>query len=445
MTAAPPLDTTDWDWGPPLEDDDGFWNHSPILANLKTFARARRCSPWAVAGITFAYIANATPPNIMLPALIGGPASLNMFIGITGKSGGGKSAAIDAAEYAVNVGEEVAQAGLGSGEGIAHQYMRWDGKELTQHTKSVMFTLDEIDTFAALNQRKGTTTAPMMRTAWMGGKLGQAFADREKRLRLGAHTYRLTLIAGIQMARAGALLDDTDGGTPQRFLWLPAGDPNAPDTAPTEPPRHRWELPKHLIHPYSERMTMDVCTQARTLIDLKRLHNLRELDTDPTTGEDIDELASHAMLCRLKTAAALALLHGCEAVTDEYWELSGHVSAISDATRLRTIDVLAKTRREDHMKIAHAKANEQVVITEKMAEAATKRVTAGVRKHVAKSGTDGIPHRDLRGKFRSDDRTYIDDALDDLLTKATIIAKPVEDARATQGGTRYILAKNYRP
>jgi hypothetical protein len=81
----------------------------------------------------------------------------------------------------------------------------------------------------------------------MGEALGFAYANATRRISLEAHSYRLGLVVGVQPERAGALLDGSDGGTPQRFVWLPATDPNLtanPDPEPTpmriDATRHPW-------------------------------------------------------------------------------------------------------------------------------------------------------------------------------------------------------------
>ena len=54
---------------------------------------------------------------------------------------------------------------------------------------------------------------------------------------------RFGLSVGIQPDRAGWLLDEADGGTPQRFLWLPVTDKNITATPPFEPAPWPWAAP----------------------------------------------------------------------------------------------------------------------------------------------------------------------------------------------------------
>src|SRR5204862_283443 len=74
-----------------------------------------------------------------------------------------------------------------------------------------------------------------LRKAWMGERLGFGWANAEKAVVVMGHRYRMTMVVGVQPGRGGALLQDADGGTPQRFIWLPTTDPDAPDEPPEEP------------------------------------------------------------------------------------------------------------------------------------------------------------------------------------------------------------------
>src|SRR5690606_19734339 len=138
-----------------------FWNARDILTHIRAFARARRASPWAVFAIVAARAICTIPPHYVLPAIIGGQASLNLFVGIVARSGGGKGASEAAATDALDVGP-VHTAGVGSGEGILHQYVRYQPPkkdipaQIVQHNTSVLFTASEVDTLSALHQRQGS-------------------------------------------------------------------------------------------------------------------------------------------------------------------------------------------------------------------------------------------------------------------------------------------------
>jgi hypothetical protein len=403
-----------------------FWRR-PALGTIRDFARARRCSPWAVLGVVLTRISVATPPFVVLPALIGSHASLNLFVGLVGRSGAGKDAAAAAARDAVDVGP-VTTTGVGSGEGIAHQYCRYrkptetDPGGLEQHTTAVLFTAHEVDTLGALKTRQASTLLPELRKAWTGDELGFAYVDKEKRLRLDAHSYRLGLVTGIQPERAATLLDDTDSGTPQRFLWLPATDPHAPDVAPTEPDPIQWK-PCRWPPAVAGRVVVGVCETARRTIDEARLARLRG------DGNAVD---GHALLARLKIAAILAILDQRPTVTDDDWTLAGTIQRVSDATRQRVVETLTARQREVNHARGQAEAERSVIVAETLEDLAIKRVCRLIERKLSLAWMN---RNELRKTLASRDREHFDAAVDRLAEAGQIEVEPTDN----QGpdGVRY--------
>ena len=316
-----------------------FWEARQSLRHIQDFARARRVGPWALLGCVLVRVIAAVPPSLVLPALVGGQASLNLFAGIVSGSGGGKGTAEAAALDAIDL-PYVPILGPGSGEGIGHLFYAWDKtrQEMMQHTVAVILSAAEIDTLSALKSRQASTLFPELRKAWMGGPLGFAYVDKEKRLTVPRHSYRLCLSVGIQPANAAPILDDHSAGTPQRFLWFPADDPDAPDERPEQP--EKWRNPLIQIGTFRDRhkrQELAVCETTRAEIDTARLDRLR--------GSTSEALDGHALLAQLKAAAALALLDGRRnAISEGDWRLAAIVRQVSDQTRQQVIDALERTR-----------------------------------------------------------------------------------------------------
>ena len=84
----------------------------------------------------------------MLPALIGGPGSLNWFAAICAASGGGKGSAAACARHLIP--QHIETRPLGSGEGIIAAYGQQDTPDAVT---AILFTADEIDTITALSNR----------------------------------------------------------------------------------------------------------------------------------------------------------------------------------------------------------------------------------------------------------------------------------------------------
>src|SRR5664280_2316327 len=121
----------------------------------------------------------------------------------------------------------------GSGEGIPRLfgYNEKVSKDSNQwvmrrtEPNAVLMIASELDGLLALGKRPGSTILPILRLAYNGGTLGFTNADQQRTIQIDAHTYRLALTVGVQPLRAAPLLDDADGGLPQRFLWMPCYDP----------------------------------------------------------------------------------------------------------------------------------------------------------------------------------------------------------------------------
>lgn len=412
-----------------------FWTARPVLAHLHDFARARRVAPWAVLGITLARVIATTPPQVVLPALIGGHGSLNLFIGIVGRSGAGKgtaeAAAADALHLPILTGTTFETATVGSGEGIAHAYVTRTKEGVEQHTTSVMFSISEVDTLSALTDRRGSTLLPELRRAWSGERLGFAYADPTKRLPVPAHSYRMTLIAGIQPERAAGLLDDAAGGTPQRFVWIPAEDPHAPDQPPDEPTTWTWTPPRVPPADRSGRRPMHLCDRARTEIDADRLARLRG------HGHELD---GHAMLARLKIAAALAILESRTNITDEDWDLAGTIHAKSLATRAAVTDTITAANVESNRRRAMADAGRAVLVDEHKEDAKVRRVAALIVRKVRAHSP--IPSADLRRALPGRDREVFEIAVDKAVDAGQIEAETFD--YQGQSGIRYRIVESAR-
>lgn len=308
-----------------LEDiERGFWDTRDSLKAIYTTAMSRMCSPWAVLAHTAARALTTVRPCVTLPPLIGGPGSLNWFAAITAASGGGKGSAASAARLLIPA--RVESRGLGSGEGLLAVFGNTDDDGVPEH-EAMMFTADEIDTITALSQRTGNTMMAILRSGFSGEDLSLSYAAKDKRRHIEAHHYRMTLVISVQPERAGGLLGDAGGGTPQRFMWFPGTDSRITAAPPWEagaltlPNLTEWLYPRELTIP----------DEARELILTERVKAMR--------GET-DALDGHALFVREKFAYALAILDGRIEMTSEDWELSGIASDVSTYTRELVIDSL---------------------------------------------------------------------------------------------------------
>ena len=398
------------------------------LETIYYFAQARRVSPWALLGEVLLRVIVLVPPAVQLPALVGGNASLNLFAGIVGRSGQGKGTAAAAARDVIDVGRKVAGKGIGSGEGLVKLFGKADKDgEVTRTSYAELLSIYEIDSFGAQQSRSGATIGAELRKTYSGEPIGFAYADGTKRVLIDAHSYRLCVSAGIQPGRGAILLDDADAGTPQRFVWLPATDSDAPDIKPDEPAPLEWEMPPEISgikhDAYAIPYVMEVCEAATGVIDAARLARLR--------GEG-DALDGHALLTRLKLAAALSLFDGRTDVTDDDWSLSGLIMEVSDQTRESVAAELRKATAERNVSQGHAEAARARIVStvtdDDNRQKAAQRILTVLEKQ-----QKWVAGSAIRRELRSALRDYFSEAIDYLAENGQILVRETKPGHGLPG------------
>lgn len=363
-------------------------------------------------------------------------------------TGAGKGGASGAAADWLITDPHPFVATLGSGEGMAKMFAykrRMNGNTgpwvQSGLRASVLFDAPEVDNLVALTTRSSSTLLPQLRSAYSGEELGFSYADPAKAVRLCAHRYRLCLTLGVQPGRGRALLDDADGGTPQRFVWLPTDDRDAPDDLPELPVHHnlhRWPdqpvvgkllapaAPETLLETpttQADLRVLEVPQTARTAIHSQRLATLR--------GERVDPLDGHKLLCRLKVAAALMWLDGrTEEITDDDWRLAGTVMAMSDRTRHGVAEVLRSKAEGENVSRGRAEGLRELAKTELLQDRQTQRLRRVAANIISKlEGSDGgLARAELRRAIRYDDRSLFDDAEAALVDAGRIDKLPSDNS-----------------
>jgi hypothetical protein len=367
-----------------------------MLHKIYNHALARMCSPWAVLAHICARTLATVPPSITLPPIIGGRGSLNWFAAVVAASGLGKGASGRAAEELITAGVNIRD--LGSGEGMIDAYgdptkPEWLG--------SIMFLGEEVDALAALAVRSGSTTMAVIRKGFAGERNGFTYIRAGNKL-LREHSYRMTAVLGVQPERAGWIIDDAGGGTPQRFMWFPGTDPRIS----TNPPASDG-APLNVYEQFSrlDSHQLTVPSEVAHYIRVQRVKNSR--------GEN-DALDSHSVFCREKFAQALTFLDGRHEMTLGDWELSGIGADVSTYTRALVVDALAGAADRDAEERGRRMgvAGEAAAIAKDTARAErVGRVLRLVLKHVGEAGAEGLRVRDLRHKVSGRDRPVFEAAL----------------------------------
>lgn len=429
-----------------------FWESSENLQWLRQHARARLVPPAAMLGASLARVVSAIPPFVVLPGTIGSVASLNQNFALVGPSGSAKSTSIAAMKDWLTVAPNYIPKKPGTTEGLRKCFARKQMKDvngkpqLVQVGKqwSVLAIVPEVDSLTAANKRSLSMMSEL-RQAWSGEDLAEDFADETKTILLRGNRYRFAMVLGVQPGRAKPLFDDADGGTPQRFIWLPAVDPDIPDIAPDDPPRldlPRWPgmYSQGIADPDTvlnaelgneadagEYQILGIPDSVRQLMQ----DTMREIQRG---NPDVDPLNGHKNLVRLKLAAALMALE-CryDAVTQEDWDRAGVVMAVSDATR-QSIQELHRSEaeriNESRGKMDGIRAS---VAEDTKHNRDVARVTANVLKKL-KANDGAMTHNALRKSFHVRDRDCFD-----YVEKSLISSGQIKSIDGTEKGHVIVL------
>ena len=407
------------------EAEDTFWAARDELVRIKAYALAHRASPWATLIVVLARITAMIPPTIVLPKLIGGYASLNLFGGLVGISGDGKGAAqaagTDVVSLGLNPGFEIHT--LGSGQGIAHAFMRREDGRVVQYATSAMFVVEEVDLLAQQSRQTGGTLHAEFRRLYMAERLGHLYVDPSRRMPVPAHVYRAAALVQIQPARAGVILDDRDGGLPQRFLWMPTTYPH-PDSKPSAAGSIEWTVPEPVKEARGRRLVLHVCGAAVEAIDASALARSR--------GEG-DPLDGHRLLCQEKAAAALGFLAGHAGITEEDWQLAGVVMRVSDRTRKHCIDVIAAKSSEANQARGEAEAARTVLVGQRVEQDLVRRAGQAIIRKLGRAG-GWVSGNDLRKTLDSSLRQHFHTAIELLIEVGQIESEEID---GHGGGIRY--------
>lgn len=422
-------------------DDLEFWGSRPWLSWLLKYARHRLVPPGQLLMSVLVHAATETSPRLQLPALIGGPGSLNLYAVNVARAGGGKSSSYSACrDLRHTYTRPSGPVGLwtapvrspGSGEGIAKAFVRSesitteDGKrstQLVQHNDRLLLVADEVGLVSALNARKGSTLAPVLRTAFTGGTIGNLNAAQDRDLAVPAHAYRLGFLIAGQPAHISEYVADDGTGTAERFLYGPGFDAGADAHAPAPEGCIPWRLEDGDL--VSESITgpwvLEVAEQIREQIRGRRAAALRG-------GGDT---GGHGGLLVLKVAAVLALTDGRADIRLEDYQLAEWIHALSEQTRADALQELSRHERDTGRKRAVAEGVAEVV----RADAAEGVRIQRLRHRLVLALQDGpMSRKQLRQRVAHRDRELLDAALD-----AAVGEGQIRRRTTPTGGSEYAL------
>ena len=319
-----------------------FWNERTWLRHIKRAALSAGRSEEALLLTFLARYSCLVDHRFTLPGASHGVvgkahASLNLLTLLVGHAGQGKGDITDHARELLP--REVKEVPLGSGEGLAQAFFRYEKVEKAmvwrREYESILVVVNEGHLLMKLAQRDGQTTDSTLRSAYSGETLGGTYRSNPCVVDRG--TYRMGLILAVQPEVSSFLLSEEAKalGTTSRLLCAPLwtrGHVN-----PLEKPRPKWPGELKVSTPQVER---GVLTTEPWLSDKMRDVEYAPRVTRQVLLEDFerqqrdgsDPMTAHSTLTTLKVAALTSLLEGRVKVEWEDFQLASKVVGSSSRT-----------------------------------------------------------------------------------------------------------------
>lgn len=421
-----------------------FWNCRPYLKHIHDAAHARQRSAPAVLGVVLARVAACVDHRLRVPPIVGSDAGLSLITVVLAPPGVGKSTAnhIGTSLLLAPTGLDIADnLPLGTGEGLVEAFygtVMEDDPETGKPVKvrkqvrhNAFVFVDEGQVLGEIGNRRGATLLPTIRTIFTGGTLGNMNASEERRRIVPGGSYTFGIVVAMQTVLAGGLLDDAEGGTPQRMLWLPAIDPTIPDSAPGWPGPLPWQPPNGADLQQLRGDGWLVGGEAFLEVAEPIKAEIRAADLGRARGEITTAvLDAHEGLLRLKVAAVLAILDGRLDINEEDWQLAAEIKRWSDTAR-DTVEQAVSQRagereRQESTRLARRAVHADVAVTQR-------RVVDCARKLATKVWAE--PERWTVAELRRSMRLWRD-VLDEGLDHAVAEGWVVEILAAGQGADR---------
>lgn len=414
---------------------DAFYEARKVHQHIRTAGHSRNRSGDVAFLSTLVRLSAMVSHHIRADTGVAGYASLNLFGGIIGPSGVGKSTGADVADRLMPAPAELDfRDGLpiGSGEGMAEIFMDTVDEETDEYITygknkgnpivkkvrkqvrhNAFFWVDEGASLTRLmKERSGSTLGETLRSAAVGQTLGQTNASKDTTRYIPNGSYSLGLLVGFQPETAAPLFEEVAEGTPQRFWWSQVLDPSIPDEQPA------WPGELSNISEWRAAITADQLTLIS--FDPEIRAELRRADLAKARGEippeEMNALDSHAPLMRVKFASLLALLEGRRHVTQEDWELSDMAWEASCAARDSIIEYSARQRQQDMEKVTQARITEAVRIEAAKVAAEADRADEAVERVALRLASlvhdNGAMTRSaVRDKINSRQKKHLNDAI----------------------------------
>jgi hypothetical protein len=396
---------------------DKVWERRSWLRAIRDRAHETTAVPDATLGAALSIFASSVPHEIKVRTGIKDDLGLSLLIGIVGGSGLGKSTGWKLARRDFAPLDAPRPKPTPTGEGLAEALMGWvvhtdpsSGKEFKKHEQikhNALFTIGEGAAMNVTMERSGATLGPTLRQVFSDEDLGTTTASEERHRDIPGGSYTMGVVVLYQETTAMKIINDTDTGTAQRFLWFAGHSPSAPPTGLQQVPR--MTSPGVTALPREERA--DGTSSYVLAVEPAITERLRAEDAAKRDAYSLGDANrdSQKPAVVAKVAALACLIEGRMMITQDDWELGEELYAASRAVQDELIE-LAEEQDRAKRREAAAKAGEADSVRKSFQAQVFKVVGTIVRK------ADKLGHpmsrREIMQSVTPKKRAYIPEALD---------------------------------
>lgn len=418
------------------EEEREFWKEiSPVLRTIYETAKATRNGPWNMLGTHILQTAAGVAPEVHVADIADkGAISLNINLMSVGRTGRGKTSAINTLRKIAPPGIQIERKPVGTGEGIRDTYgknvFREDVKlyDVERTAYNCIFDADEISAVAALKNRNGATLLSTMRTMFTADTIGQT-NKAENTVIIPKHTYRGCIQINGQPIRIASLMtqEEIDSGTPQRFIYVPVVDEyldprkkyDMPSTSlvalhPDLVPDHMNALgmiaaPGHIT---SQQLNGPTRPPMLEISIPSSLANLVDVYVAANQLDCLDDTRSHEILLLIKLAVGVAWIHGRVEPTEDDVAIAGVIIQKSLETYAEVDKYIKKEKAKTGADNARRTGVQQAV-TERAYEETNTRETIARLKAIVNAMEEGetTTRKALAQKLSSRLNPFVDNAL----------------------------------
>jgi ribosomal protein L17 len=256
-------------------------------------------------------------------------------------------------------------------------------------------------------ERSGATLGPTLRQVFSDEDLGTTTASEERHRDVPGGSYTMGVVVLYQETTAMKIINDTDTGTAQRFLWFAGHSPSAPPSGLVQAPR--MVSPSVTTLPREQRIDGSenyVLTVDPAITEKLRIEDAQKRDAY-SLGDANRDSQKPAVVA--KVAALACLIEGRTLITMDDWDLAEEIYASSRAVQDELIELAEEQDRAKRREVA-AKAGEADHVR-KSFRAEVKRVAESIVRKAQKLGRP-VTRREITQTITSKKRAYIPEALD---------------------------------